>query len=62
VEVIQISFPSLLVARNHWNQCNALALGNCADYHCSEEALGLRLALEFFFASQACGSAGPLIC
>jgi hypothetical protein len=58
-EVIQSSFPSLLVARNHQNRCYASAWGRCADYHCREGSLMLRLVLEFFFVAQACGSARP---
>jgi hypothetical protein len=50
-EVIQNYFPNLLVARNHRNQCYALAWGSYVEYHCSEEALELHLALEFFFAT-----------
>jgi hypothetical protein len=60
-EVVQNSFPSSLVARNHQNRCCAQAWGNCIDYHCSK-ALEFCLALESSFAAQACGSPGPSTC
>jgi hypothetical protein len=53
MEVLQNSYPYSLVAGNNQNQCCAPAWDSCADYHCSEEALGLRLSLNFSFATQA---------
>jgi hypothetical protein len=61
-EVAQNSSSNLPVACSDQNQCYAPAWGSCVDYRCTEEALEFRLALEFFFAAQACESAGPPTC
>jgi hypothetical protein len=53
--------PSSPVVRNRQNQCCALASVSYASFHCSE-VLGLRPALEFFSAAQACESVESQTC
>jgi hypothetical protein len=55
------SSPSVLVVRNHPNQCCALVWGSYTGFYYSV-VLGLRLTLKIFTVAQTCESAKSQTC
>jgi hypothetical protein len=55
------SSPSSIVVHNHQSQCCVQAYGSYAGFHFGE-ILGLRPALRFFFAAQACENVESQTC